>query len=172
VYEDGDRDSDEAAGYDGHTKPLLYNQEAEYASVTSPDYVVAEVRGKTRSTSGASNSSHARAALPRSSTTGSNGGIECAPEDLEAKLVASPMLSRVSATPVLTSAGVRALSGDRKHSKDEWQVFPDDMFPVQNYQYTKAELTARTPWGQFFTHPVARALLVCAFCYVSLYCTC
>ena len=49
-------------------------------------------------------------------------------------------------------------------SKEEWQVFPDDMYALTDNKYTKAELTARTPWAAFFTDPVAQGLLVCEAC--------
>jgi hypothetical protein len=56
------------------------------------------------------------------------------------------------------------------HSKDieEWQVFPDDIYALSGNKYTKEELAARTPWGQFVQHPVALALLFCSFGYVRL----
>jgi hypothetical protein len=44
---------------------------------------------------------------------------------------------------------------------------PVEEAPHQHY--TRAELTARTPWKQFFTHPVAIALLVSCFAYVSYF---
>jgi hypothetical protein len=164
-YEAGVRESDEAAGYDGHTRPLL--QDDEYTTVSSPerDYVVAEVagRGKARSPSSASSSTK----VARASTSGSGNGVEFT-ADLEAHPVNSPLTARVAATPLLSSEGSRGSpSKDRLLSKEEWQVFPDDMFAVPATQCTKAELVARTPWKQFFTHPVARGLLVAAFCYVS-----
>lgn len=56
-------------------------------------------------------------------------------------------------------------------SKEEWQVLPTDMFAVKGNQYTKAELTARTPWGAFLTDPVALAILTVSFTHVrSLLC--
>jgi hypothetical protein len=135
--------------------------------VSSPerDYVVAEVagRGKARSPSSASSSTK----VARASTSGSGNGVKFT-TDIEAHPVNSPLTARVAATPLLSSEGSRGSpSKDRLLSKEEWQVFPDDMFAVPATQYTKAELVARTPWKQFFTHPVARGLLVAAFCYVS-----
>lgn len=47
-------------------------------------------------------------------------------------------------------------------------MFPDDMFPVATgLNYTRAELSARTPWKKFFTNRTGQALLLCAFAYVS-----
>lgn len=132
----------------------MYDQSAE---AEPSDYTVAEVNGnKGRSSVGS--------ALSRSSTATSD------PVDLEARAVHSPMVGRATAAPVLTTSAARAASADRMSnlSKEEWQVFPDDMYALTNNKYTKAELTARTPWMAFLTDPVARALLVCAFVYVSL----
>ena len=150
-YDAADRDSDESQN--DNLRPLMYDQSAE---AEPSDYTVAEVNGnKTRSSVGS--------ALSRSSTATSD------PIDLEARAVHSPLVGRATAAPVLTSSAARAASADRMSnlSKEEWQVFPDDMYALTNNKYTKAELTARTPWKAFLTDPVARALLVCAFVYVS-----
>eukprot|EP01032_Pedospumella_encystans_P007676 gene7676-9182_t len=148
-YDAADRDSDESQN--DNLRPLMYDQSAE---AEPSDYTVAEVNGnKTRSSVGS--------ALSRSSTATSD------PIDLEARAVHSPLVGRATAAPVLTSSAARAASADRMSnlSKEEWQVFPDDMYALTNNKYTKAELTARTPWMAFLTDPVARALLVCAFVY-------
>lgn len=166
-YEELARDSDEDIGAN-NTRPLLQddNNYTAAASDSSRDYVVAEVRKNRNSTS----SSVSASKVARASTTGS-AGVEFA-SDLEAHPVVSPLSSRVAATPLLTSEAARSPSRERSQdhrsvSKEEWQVFPDDMFAVPTAaQYTRAELVERTPWKQFFTHPVARALLVAAFCYV------
>ncbi len=150
-YDAADRDSDESQN--DNLRPLMYDQSAD---AEPSDYAVAEVNGnKTRSSLGS--------ALSRSSTATSD------PIDLEARAVHSPLVGRATAAPVLTTSAARASSADRMSnlSKEEWQVFPDDMYALTNNKYTKAELTARTPWKAFLTDPVARALLVCAFVYVS-----
>lgn len=46
-------------------------------------------------------------------------------------------------------------------------MFPDDMYAHTGHNYTRAELTARTPWKAFFTNSTSQALLVCGFAYVS-----
>lgn len=166
-YDAADRDSDEESVPDT-MRPLMYDQAAE---VEHPDYTVAEVnnnKARTASTSsaqgrGRASLSSASGALSRSTTSTSDA------VDLEARAVHSPLVSRVAATPVLSSSPARSASIDRmgNQSKEEWQVFPDDMFALTDNKYTKGELTARTPWKAFFTDPVAQALLVCAFVYVS-----
>mmetsp|Transcript_8444 Transcript_8444/g.14015 ORF Transcript_8444/g.14015 Transcript_8444/m.14015 type:complete len:568 (+) Transcript_8444:51-1754(+) len=52
-----------------------------------------------------------------------------------------------------------------KDSSSEWQIFTEDMYNLNGGKFTKAELRARTPWGMFFTHPVALTLLFANFGY-------
>ena len=48
-------------------------------------------------------------------------------------------------------------------SKEEWQVLPNDMYALKDNTLTKAELTARTPWGVFATDHVSLTLMYCCF---------
>lgn len=166
-YEAGDRDSDESVN--DNLRPLMYDQAAE---VEHPDYTVAEVNNHKARSASSSSQGRGRVSLSSASAAGaalSRSTTSSEAVDLEARAVHSPLTSRVAATPVLTSAPARTESIDRMGnlSKEEWQVFPDDMYALTDNKYTKAELTARTPWAAFFTDPVAQGLLVCAFVYVS-----
>eukprot|EP00601_Ochromonadales_sp_CCMP2298_P008990 CAMPEP_0173197612 /NCGR_PEP_ID=MMETSP1141-20130122/16258_1 /TAXON_ID=483371 /ORGANISM="non described non described, Strain CCMP2298" /LENGTH=548 /DNA_ID=CAMNT_0014122373 /DNA_START=228 /DNA_END=1874 /DNA_ORIENTATION=+ len=46
-------------------------------------------------------------------------------------------------------------------TKDDWQLYPEEL----GVRYSKDQLRRRTPWGEFFTHPVALTLLLGAFGY-------
>ena len=168
-YEASGRDSDEAAGYDGNTKPLLYDHSVtEYAAVdrnSESSYIIAEAH-KARTPSSAS-ALTGSSILSRSTTASGAAG-----SDLEAHaVVSSPLVAGVSAMPLLNStSGSRHSSmddKDRTASTDKWQVFPEELMAEHSTNYSRAELTARTPWMQFLTHPAARSLLLCSFCYVS-----
>ena len=168
-YEASGRDSGEAAGYDGNTKPLLYDHSVtEYAAVdrnSESSYIIAEAH-KARTPSSAS--ALTGSSILSRSTTASGA----ASSDLEAHaVVSSPLVAGVSAMPLLHStSGSRhsSMDGkDRTASTDKWQVFPEELMAEHSTNYSRAELTARTPWMQFLTHPVARSLLLCSFCYVS-----
>ena len=111
--------------------------------------------------------------LSRTTTASSNnsGGVtgeHRTSTDIEARAVHSPLIGRL-AGPVTATSAVSAQNTGRMGSlsKEEWQVFPDDMYAIPGNKYTKAELTARTPWKVFLTNPVSRALLFCGFVYVS-----
>lgn len=53
-------------------------------------------------------------------------------------------------------------------SKEEWQVLPNDMYALKDNTLTKAELTARTPWGVFATDHVSLTLMYCCFSMVRI----
>ena len=69
------------------------------------------------------------------------------------------------------SAAPHTVSTNRKDIAHTcpYRAFTKEMFAIKGHHYSHAELTARTPWKQFFTHPTSRALLWCAFSHVSTF---
>ena len=139
-------------------RPLLYEEGS--SDIEHPDIALADVTGSSNpSFSGSSTSS---------STTSAAGSFAYNPltsvtSDGKDNNLTHRVNSR-SGDPAVR----RAESIDRmgQLSKEEWQVLPTDMFALKGNNYTKAELTARTPWRAFLTDPVALAILTVSFTHV------
>jgi len=144
-------------------RPLMYEEGG--ADIEHPDIDLTDVTGPFNPSFSASSTSSST-----STSFSSAAGTSAAYNPLSSSLQDAKdyALTHRATTRSTDNAVRRAASIDRmgQLSKEEWQVLPTDMFAVKGNQYTKAELTARTPWKAFLTDPVALAILTVSFTHV------
>ena len=144
-------------------RPLMYEEGD--SDIEHPDIALTSITGPFNPSF--SSSSTARSISSSAAGSFAYNPMSSSPQDKKDNALTHRVNSR-SGDPAVR----RAESIDRmgQLSKEEWQVLPTDMFALKGNNYTKAELTARTPWLVFLTDPVALAILACAFTNVRFFC--